>query len=237
MPDTFAERIYLWRETIESELRKRWWGLIVLFLIGLCEHRFNESANRFIDAHIRLGSLRPLLALFAPVATIPAIALAIILFLLGLFFLLAHAYINALRTRLPLSSPKVIPVRWGKTADRRSGLIVRNDGEPAFDINVDEPIQIGKAHLDFWHRTYSGLTMTDGDLLIEACITLSQGSITDGSALRDLMFKADIASLPLIIRYRGLQANVSFVTKFDIIFETWGEGLRIGNVRQERNRL
>lgn len=137
-------------------------------------------------------------------------------------------------TELPAARPKIVPVKWGKTADGRSGLILRNDGEPAFEITIDEPIQIGSAKLTFWDRTYPGLTQANGELLADACITLQQGSGTDGTALRDLMIKADISALALAVRYRGLDEKQCFVTKCDVICEFWGEGLRIGNVRQER---
>jgi hypothetical protein len=48
------------------------------------------------------------------------------------------------------------------------------------------------------------------------------------------MIKADISALALAVRYRGLDEKQCFVTKCDVICEFWGEGLRIGNVRQER---
>jgi len=128
--------------------------------------------------------------------------------------------------------PKIIPVRWGGTPDRRYGLILRNDGEPALDLSIDEPISLGDAVLDFWHRTYSGLTQANGDLLAEACIKLRNGSITDGSALRDVMQKADLGSIPLAIRYRDIDGH-TYITRCEVVNEFWGEGLRVSGVRQE----
>jgi hypothetical protein len=140
---------------------------------------------------------------------------------------------KARETQLPAARPKIVPIRWGKGPDRRTGLIIRNDGEPAFDITVDDPIQIGTATLDFRNRVHSGLTQAEGTLLAEACIRLSQGSITGGDALRDLMVKADLAAISLVIRYRDINSQ-AYVTRCDVVNEFWGEGLRISGVRQER---
>jgi hypothetical protein len=140
---------------------------------------------------------------------------------------------KAREKQLPTARPKIVPVRWGKTPDRRSGLVLRNDGELALDISIDEPISLGNAALDFWHRTYPGLARSQGELLAEACIKLQNGSITDGGALRDLMAKADLNTIALTVRYRDMDGH-AYVTKCEVVNEFWGEGLRISGVRQER---
>ena len=135
-------------------------------------------------------------------------------------------------TELPALRPKIIPVRCGRTPDNRFGLFVRNDGEPAFDISVEEPVAIGTAKLKFWDRIYPGLTKEDGELFIESNIELANGLSLTGSALRDQIFKADLSAVTLKIKYRDLAQG--WLTVFDVVFDFWGDGLRISAVRQER---
>jgi hypothetical protein len=133
---------------------------------------------------------------------------------------------------LPAQRPKIVPLRFGRTADNRYGLFVRNDGEPAFDISMEEPVGLGNAKLKFWDRTYSGLTTEEGELFIDSKIEVSSGYALTASALRDEMTKAGLDTLALRIRYRDLDSR-SWVTKFEIVCEFWGQGLRVSAVRQE----
>jgi hypothetical protein len=122
-------------------------------------------------------------------------------------------------------------VRWDRYPNAFHGLFIRNDGEPALDISVDEPVLIGQSRLGFWERTYPGLTKEQGELFIDCHIGLRGGHGTTGGALRDLMVKADIESLPLTIRYRDLEKT--YLTKCNIVREVWGNGLRISSIQQE----
>jgi len=133
---------------------------------------------------------------------------------------------------LPALRPKVVPVRWGQTPDRRFGLFVRNDGEPAFDLSLEEPVSIGTAKLEFWERVYPGLTKADGEFFIDSWIELSHGAGTTGSALRDEMLKANLDAVTLKIRYRDID-NQGWVTLFELVRDFWGTGLRVSSVRQE----
>jgi hypothetical protein len=133
---------------------------------------------------------------------------------------------------LPSLRPKVVPVKFGRTPDSKYGLFVRNDGEPALDLSLQEPIQIGTAKLKFWERTYPGLTKEQGELLVDAEIELSQGHGLTASALRDQMIKADLEAITLTIRYRDLD-NRHWITTFDVVREFWEHGLRIASVKQE----
>lgn len=128
--------------------------------------------------------------------------------------------------------PKITPVRFGRTPDNRYGLFVRNDGTPAFDIAVKEPVLLGTAKLHFWDRTFPGLTTQDGELFIDANIELSPGSGLGASALRDLMVKADLESVIIKITYRDFDNN-RWLTQCEILREVWGDGLRVASVRQE----
>lgn len=133
---------------------------------------------------------------------------------------------------LPASRAKLIPIRLGRTPNNRFGLFTRNDGEPAFDISIEEPVRLGTSKLQFWNRTYPGLTKEAGELFIEANIEVSTGYALTAGALRDQMIKADLEAITLKIRYRDLENK--WVTTFEVIREFWEHGLRIGGIRQER---
>jgi hypothetical protein len=92
MDESFVERVQRWKHKTKGDLQRHWWGLVLLFLAGMVEHRFFESANRFIDDHVHLADLKPLLQVLASTALIRPIILALGLFLVGLFVILVHAY-------------------------------------------------------------------------------------------------------------------------------------------------
>jgi len=186
-------------------------------------------------------------------------ACSVVVYLLIAFFLLwraphgsaaAHSALNAAEQRianlerrlderlaseesaLPVLRPKIIPIRWGRTPDNRFGLFVRNHGEPAFDIFVEEPVPLGTAKLKFWDRIYPALTKDDGELFIDSYIQLSRGVSLTASALRDQMIKADLDAITMKINYRDLDQG--WATVFDVVREFWGDGLRVSAVRQEK---
>jgi hypothetical protein len=128
------------------------------------------------------------------------------------------------------SPPKVVPVRWDRSPDGHHGLIVRNDGEPAFDISVGS-LSVGTSHLEFWDRVYPGLTKADGELCIDSNIRLLNGSGTTGNALRNQMVEADLEQITLAIKYRDFE-GAEYTTTFELNREVWGSGLRVGSVRQ-----
>lgn len=132
---------------------------------------------------------------------------------------------------LPALRPKIIPIRWDKSPDGYHGLFVRNDGEPGFDISIEEPVTIGTAKLDFWNKVHSGLTKEDGEFLFDAHIRLSQGSGTTGGALREEMVKANVEEIDLKIKYRDLEH--SYVTTCKLVRDFWGTGIRITAVQQQ----
>jgi hypothetical protein len=141
--------------------------------------------------------------------------------------------VTAEQSALPMLRPRIVPVKFGKTPMNQFGLFIRNHGEPAFDISVQEPVLIGTAKLKFWDRTFSGLTKDDGELFIDSEITLASGLGLTASALRDQMIKADLGTLTLKILYRDFD-NARWVTSFDVVREFWDHGLRISSIKQER---
>ncbi len=133
--------------------------------------------------------------------------------------------IQAEQRALVMPRPKIVPIDWGKRLDR-TGLIVRNDGEPAFDIFISEPIHIGGASLTFLNRTRSGLAKPEGELLLEAHIKLSSGTVTSGYALRDVMIEAKQETIAIDIRYRDFNGR-SYTTPCEVVKEFWENGLRV----------
>jgi hypothetical protein len=133
---------------------------------------------------------------------------------------------------VPHLRPRIVPVKWGGSPGERHGLIVRNDGEPAFDISVDEPVAVGSSMVDFWSRTYPGLTRADGELVIDAHIRQNTGGGTFGSALRDEMVKAGVESIPLKVRYRDLDGR-QYISTCEVVREIWDGGLRVASVNQQ----
>lgn len=92
MAESFPERVHAWQEEAKRKLWKYWWGPIMLFLIGLAEHRIYEACNHFIDTQSNLVDLKVVLSILAFPASLRPIALGLCLFLVGLFALAAHAY-------------------------------------------------------------------------------------------------------------------------------------------------
>ena len=135
--------------------------------------------------------------------------------------------------QLPTVRPKIVPVRWGKTLDE-TGLIVRNDSEPAFSISIDGPVAIGEGTLDFRNTIYPGLTQSQGELLIEARIRLGNGTLTGGGALRDLMVQAKLDAVPLLIRYHDFEDR-EYSTNCEVVKEFLDDGLVVRLRRKENS--
>jgi hypothetical protein len=139
----------------------------------------------------------------------------------------------ARESTLPALRPKIVPFKWGRTPDNHTGLFVRNDGEPAFDVSIEEPVLIGRSKLQFWNRIHPGLTKADGQLLIEANIELATGYALTADGLRGEMIKGDLDAITLKIRYGDMDGQ-KWVTSCEVVREVWGDGMRVSGVRQER---
>jgi hypothetical protein len=102
---------------------------------------------------------------------------------------------------LPATRPKLFPVRYvAKSRDHRYGLVIKNNGEPAFDVSI-ESVEIGKARLKF-ETDRPSLTMDDGDVLFVAWIEESPGSGLLGSGLRNVMIKKNASAIPVSVKYK-----------------------------------
>lgn len=115
MAKTLYRRFAQWKARIVSDLRKRWWGILVLAIVGfvgaMVASRLIDSANRFVDAHASFSGLKPLLAFLGNLS--PAwsfwysVAGAALFCIIGLFILVVHAYFESRSRGLSDRDPRV----------------------------------------------------------------------------------------------------------------------------------
>jgi hypothetical protein len=107
---------------------------------------------------------------------------------------------NAPKPELPVLRPKIYPVRYDATPDNRGGLFIRNDGEVAFDVTVEDAT-VGTDELKFWNGI-ANFAKDDGEALIRASIEISPRNGLTWDGLRDRMVKFDLWAIPLLIKYK-----------------------------------
>lgn len=125
--------------------------------------------------------------------------------------------------------PLIIPVRYGKNPLNRHGLLIRNDGEPAFDVSI-ENAQVGTSTLKFWND-FPGLTKGDGEVLLESYIELSPSNGLSGNGLRDEMIRQAIEAITVDIKYKN--ANNSWFVTTCKLERDFQYGIRAGYIGQE----
>src|SRR6267142_1270917 len=117
MSDAFPERLLQWQEKVRADLRKRWWGLVLLgmtfFAVRMVLSRGVNKANSFFDAHANLrlfivsGSIwRSLLG-------------SAIVCLIGIFLIIIHAYFETRPKKIRnagIGGPE-IRLMWGIPKD------------------------------------------------------------------------------------------------------------------------
>jgi hypothetical protein len=149
-------------------------GIIVAITTGL------------VQAHNAHASLIPYL---------PGYCVAAVLVVLALIM----AVVSSKREQL---KPRIVPVRYGSLPDRRCGLIIANEGEPAYDISVAKSqVLIGAARLKFMPGI-ARLTKEAGEALLEAWIELSPGKVSMGSDLFDQMRNDGVPAITLNVIYK-----------------------------------
>jgi hypothetical protein len=137
---------------------------------------------------------------------------------------------NAAMDALPVIRPIVTPTRYGKSADGYTGLFVKNDGDPAFNVSISE-IRVGQSHLEFWNEL-PRFDKSDGERLLGEHITTVNGSGTSGvNALRDEMIRANLESVIVRIRYMDLNRQW-YVTNCELSRDSQ-LGIRAGFLGQE----
>lgn len=133
------------------------------------------------------------------------------------------------KNRLPELRPKIVPVRYARSADGYYGLFVRNDGEAAFEVYIGE-VMIGTSRLRFWNE-FPGLDKSDGEKLFDAHLELSPGSGQTGEGLRDEMIRQNIESAVISIFYKDFE-NHWYLTKCKLARD-FQHGIRPGFEGQE----
>lgn len=96
------KRIMRWLAAIRAELRKTWWGVPILLVVGFVGQmiyaRLLDKANQFVDARANLGWVRTALMFLAKIAALTPSSLwrgllfGLVFCLIGFFVLVAHAY-------------------------------------------------------------------------------------------------------------------------------------------------
>jgi hypothetical protein len=99
MDKSFTERLHTWEEQTKRKLWKYWWGLLVLLVWKLLEHRVLEWANRFIDSHASFSWL------MVVVSTLESTLVIVGLGVLFIVLLVAHAYWETRPNRRKIEPP------------------------------------------------------------------------------------------------------------------------------------
>jgi pyrimidine deaminase RibD-like protein len=144
--------------------------------------------------------------------------------------------------KLPAKCPKIRPVSYGRESGNNSkaGLIIVNDGEPAYDISIPD-IQLGEFRIQATPQ-FTRLTKEDGAKFCEVSIENRKGTIYPGEALLELMRLRNFGNVRFPIRFRDSDGNWHVTTcRLDI------EARMIGGIsslqiaarfeRQELDRL
>ena len=125
--------------------------------------------------------------------------------------------------KLPAIRPRVIAVQYGsRQSDKRSGLFLVNEGEPAYDISVPS-VQFGSAKLVFHASDIPRLVKSDGEQLCEASIEQSPGHSLLGNGLFSEMIAQHITEIEIPIRYKDGD-NIYYVTTCKIERDVTAKG-------------
>lgn len=131
------------------------------------------------------------------------------------FFLLAAIGVIALNiARQEQATPRIAATRYGEGSMGtgihshgypvgKSGLILVNDGEPAYEIGVYPPnVALGVCKLHF-ENTIRRLTKEDGEAQLSTWIEQSERSGVLGSGLFEFMRQNKIADTTIPLRYKS----------------------------------
>jgi hypothetical protein len=126
---------------------------------------------------------------------------------------------NLGNAELPAKYPKVRPVSYGQKSEENSriGLIVTNDGEPAYDISIPA-IQVGQFKIKIT-SLFTRLSKEEGPKLCAVSIENPTGTLFSGEALADVMRLQDAGRIPFSIRFRDSDGHW-YVTRCSLELET-----------------
>lgn len=102
---------------------------------------------------------------------------------------------------LPALRPKIVPVRYGKLPSQTfSGLIIANDGEPAYEVSIP-PVHVGSSILEVEGRR-ARLTKDDGEIYCKVWIRRDDRSTTTGNDLLAEMIFEKLTDISVQINYK-----------------------------------
>lgn len=114
--------------------------------------------------------------------------------------------------------PCIVPVRYGQHSEKNfgAGLIIANDGEPAYDISIPD-IPLGPSKVTITPN-FTRLSKEDGERFCEIWINKPQGMMLTGSALLETMRQQDIWEVTFPIRFKDSD-NRRYVTTCKLEFD------------------
>lgn len=126
--------------------------------------------------------------------------------------------------------PCIVPVTYAKVSEKdfAAGLIIANDGEPAYDISIPD-IKLGPSTVTITPN-FTRLSKEDGGRFCEVWIRNPHGMMLSGSGLLETMRIQEIGEVTFPIRYKDSNENPRwYVTTCKLKFDTIVLG-GIGNV-------
>lgn len=126
--------------------------------------------------------------------------------------LLAACDRAAEKHELPTKCPKIRPVSYDRENEKSFavGLIIANDGEPAYDISIPD-VQINQFRIKFVPH-FTRLSKEDGSKLCEVSIQNPGGTLFTGEALFDVMRSQNVSNVLLQIRFNDSDSYRYVVT-------------------------
>jgi pyrimidine deaminase RibD-like protein len=102
---------------------------------------------------------------------------------------------------LPPKCPKIRPVSYDRESEKNFavGLILANDGEPAYDIFIPD-IQLNQFRIKFVPH-FTRLSKEDGSKSCEVSIQNPGGTLFTGEALFDVMRSQNVSAISVQIRF------------------------------------
>src|SRR5258708_8936238 len=99
----FEGRMERWQKRLAFDFKKSWWWILLVgpmlaFLWSLVMGRVVGGANRFIDAHVNLSSLKPLVLSLWGSQWVHPVTVGVGTFLLAVLGLVIHAYLETRRS-------------------------------------------------------------------------------------------------------------------------------------------
>jgi hypothetical protein len=125
---------------------------------------------------------------------------------------------------LPALRPRVVPVGYGKPQGRVwAGLLIANDGEPAYDISIP-PVKLGTSLIEIEPEIHR-LTKEDGQKFCKVWIRQEHRGTTTGNDLMTEMINQSISDVRVSIFYNDDEHR--YVTAFRIMRDVSARGLGI----------